>query len=86
MVPVLSWITYLHTSLLTCLLSFVVRFFITKKNKKINMVESLKGIDIPESVTNVNSGALEGCSSLEYVHFSVNTKINKIDSSVFVIV
>lgn len=45
--------------------------------------ESLKGIDIPESVTNVNSGALEGCSSLEYVHFSVNTKINKIDSSVF---
>lgn len=45
--------------------------------------ESLKGIDIPESVTNVNSGALEECSSLEYVHFSVNTKINKIDSSVF---
>ena len=45
--------------------------------------ESLKGIDIPESVTNINSGALEGCSSLEYVHFSVNTKINKIDSSVF---
>ena len=45
--------------------------------------ESLKGIDIPESVTNVNSGALEGCSSLGYVHFSVNTKINKIDSSVF---
>ena len=45
MVPVVSWVTYLLTSLLTCLLSFVVSYFIARKNRKINMVESLKGID-----------------------------------------
>lgn len=45
MIPTVSILTYVLTIILTILLSFVVSVFIAKKNKKINMVESLKGLD-----------------------------------------
>lgn len=45
MITVISLLSYVITVVLIVLLSLVVSAFIAKKNKKINMVESLKGID-----------------------------------------
>lgn len=42
---VVNTLTYIITGILTILLSFVVSLITFRKNKKINMVESLKGID-----------------------------------------
>jgi len=45
MIPKVNFLTYVLTLVITLLLSFFVSFVISLKNKKINMVESLKGID-----------------------------------------
>ena len=45
MITIVNPLTYVLTVILILALSFVVSLFIAKKNKNINMVESLKGID-----------------------------------------
>lgn len=45
MKPTVNMLTYILTILLIILLSFVISLVISKKSKKIDMVESLKGID-----------------------------------------
>lgn len=45
MKPTVNILTYILTILLIILLSFVISLVISKKSKKIDMVESLKGID-----------------------------------------
>jgi len=45
MVPKVGVLTYFLTIILTLLLSLVVSVLIARKNRKIDMVESLKGID-----------------------------------------
>ena len=45
MKPTVNILTYILTIWLIILLSFVISLFISKKSKKIDMVESLKGID-----------------------------------------
>lgn len=45
MVPKVGALTYFLTIILTLLLSLIASVLIARKNRKIDMVESLKGID-----------------------------------------
>lgn len=45
MIPSVKFLTYVLTIVLTLLLTLLVSFLISRKNKKINMVESLKCAD-----------------------------------------
>ncbi len=45
MAVTISWLTYLVSTILMLGVTLVVRVFVARKNKKIQMVESLKYVD-----------------------------------------
>lgn len=45
--------------------------------------ESLREINIPDNILNINSGAFQNCTGLKKITFSANSKIEKIEKSVW---